>query len=229
MDDSRTLREELARGYRVFGALGWGDLGDGHISARDPQRPDCFWMLRYGALFPQATAEDLLLIDRDGNVAEGSGRINLPGFHIHQPILTARPDVTSAAHTHTPWGTPFSAEARIIEPIIQEACIFYEDCALFDDEEVQVQSLAAGTRIAQSMGRNDALIMRSHGLLTVGASVASAVARFAFLERCAEAHLKSPAGKPIAPEAARFAKADLAGEQHLRTTFDFLARHHGVY
>ena len=115
LDDSRTLREELARGYRVFGALGWGDLGDGHISARDPQRPDCFWMLRYGALFPQATAEDLLLIDRDGNVVQGTGRINLPGFHIHQPILTARPDIISAAHTHTPWGTPFSAEARLIE------------------------------------------------------------------------------------------------------------------
>lgn len=228
-DDSSAVREELARGYRVFGALGWGDLGDGHISARDPAHPHCFWMLRYGVTFADATAADLNLIGPDGEMVEGAGRVNLPGYHIHQPILAARQDIASVAHTHTPWGTPFSAEARILEPIVQEACIFFEDCALFDDEEVQVQSLAAGARIAQSLGRNVALILRSHGLLTVGAGVASAVARFVIMERCAEAHLKSPRARPISARAARFAKADLAGEDHLQTTFDFLARHHGVY
>ena len=133
------------------------------------------------------------------------------------------------AHTHTPWGTPFSAQARTLEPITQEACIFFEDCALFDDDEVQVQSLSAGSRIAQSMGRNHALILRSHGLLTAGASVASAVARFALMERAAQAQLKSPDSQPISADAARFAKADLASEEYLRTAFNFLARHHGVY
>lgn len=225
----RAVREELARGYRVFGALGWGDLGDGHISARDPERPDCLWMLRYGATFPEATAGDVVLIDPDGEIARGAGRVNRPGFHIHQPILAARPDIASAAHTHTQWGTPFSAEARILEPITQEACIFFEDCALFDDEEVQVQSLEAGSRIAQSLGRNASVVLRNHGLLATGASVAAAVARFVLMERAAEAHLKTPAGRPITANAARFAKADLTGEDHLRTTFEFLARHYGVY
>ena len=227
--DRSALRDELARGYRVFGALGWGDLGEGHISARDRKRPDCFWMLRHGVTFALAAAGDLLLIDLDGRVVEGEGRVNRPGFHIHQPILAARQDITSVAHTHTPWGTPFSAEARILEPITQEACIFFEDCAVFDDEEVQVQSLAAGSRIAQGMGRNHGLILRNHGLLTAGATVASAVARFVLMERAAEAHLKSPNGQPIAADAARFAKADLVGEEQLRTAFDSLARHHGVY
>ena len=229
MESRKAVREELARGYRVFGALGWGDLGDGHISARDPERPDCFWMLRYGATFPDATAGDTVLIDPDGEIAQGAGRVNRPGFRIHQPILAARPDIASAAHTHTPWGTPFSAEARVLEPITQEACIFFEDCAVFDDEEVQVQSLDAGSRIAQSLGRNASIVLRNHGLLATGASVATAVARFAIMERAAEAHLKSPDGKPITADAARFAKADLSGEDYLRTTFEFLARHHGVY
>lgn len=224
-----SLCEELARAYRVFGALGWGDLGDGHISARDPERPDCFWMLGYGVTFPAATADDIVLIDRDGQVVAGTGTVNRPGYHIHQPILAARGDIGSVAHTHTPWGAPFSSRGRLLEPTTQEACIFFEDCALFDDEEVQVQSLDAGARIAQSMGRNNALILRSHGLLAVGASVASAVARFVLMERAAEAQLKSPDSKPISADAARFAKADLVGEEHLRTTFEFLARHYGVY
>ena len=225
----KTVREELARGYRVFGALGWGDLGDGHISARDPDRPDCLWMLRYGATFPEATAGDTVLIDPDGKVAQGAGRINWPGFRIHQPILAARPDIASAAHTHTPWGTPFSAEARVLEPITQEACVFFEDCAVFDDEEVQVQSLEAGSRIAQSLGRNASIVLRNHGLLATGASVATAIARFVIMERAAEAQLKTIDGKPISADAARFARADLTGEDYLRTTFEFLARHHGVY
>ena len=224
-----SLCEELARAYRVFGALGWGDLGDGHISARDPERTDCFWMLGYGVTFPAATADDMVLIDRDGQIVAGTGTVNRPGYHIHQPILAARCDIGSVAHTHTPWGVPFSSRGRLLEPITQEACIFFEDCAVFDDEEVQVQSLDAGARIAQSMGRNNALILRSHGLLVVGASVASAVARFVLMERAAEAQLKSPDSKPISAAAARFAKADLVGEEHLRTTFEFLARHYGVY
>lgn len=224
-----SLCEELARAYRVFGALGWGDLGDGHISARDPERPDHFWMLAYGITFPAAAADDMVLIDRDGRIADGTGAVNRPGYHIHQPILAARGDIGSVVHTHTPWGAPFSSRGRLLKPITQEACIFFEDCALFDDEEVQVQSLDAGSRIAQSIGRNNALILRSHGLLAVGASVASAVARFVLMERAAEAQLKSPDSKPISADAARFAKADLTGEDYLRTTFDFLARHYGVY
>ena len=223
------LREELARAYRVFGALGWGDLGDGHISARHPERADCFWMLGYGVTFPEASAEDMVLVDQDGQVVAGTGAVNWPGFHIHQPILAARHDINSVAHTHTPWGVPFSSQARLLEPITQEACIFFEDCALFDDEEVQVQSLSAGSRIAQSMGRNNSVILRSHGLLTAGASVASAVARFVLMERAAEAQLKSPDSQPISADAARFARADLVGEEYLRTTFNFLARRHGVF
>ena len=227
-EDQTALCEELARAYRVFGALGWGDLGDGHISARDPERIDCFWMLGYGITFPEATADVMVLIDRDGQVVSGTGSVNWPGYHIHQPILAARRDIGSVAHTHTPWGTAFSSRNRLLEPVTQEACIFFEDCALFDDEEVQVQSLTAGSRIARSMGQNNSVILRSHGLLAAGASVASAVARFVLMERAAESQMRSPDSQPISADAARFAKADLVGEEHLRNTFNFLARHYGV-
>jgi len=223
------LREErkrqLALGYRVFAALGWGDLGDGHISARDPERTDCFWLLDTDVAFGRADIKSLVLVKPDGSIA-GSGDTNWPAYHIHHPILAARPDVVSVAHTHTSYGTPFAASAALLEPITQEACVFYEDHALFDDEEVQVQSLACGERIAQDLGRNRGIVLRNHGLLTVGRTVKESVACFVMMERVAEAHLKARAPRPISHNAALYAKADLTTEGYLQTVFDFLVRHH---
>ncbi len=97
----------------------------------------------------------------------------------------------------------------MIEPISQESCIFFEDHALWNDEEVQVQSVPAGRRIAEALAQNSAIILRNHGLLTAGDSVAEAVGRFVYMERVAELHMKVHDPKPISAEAARFAKADL--------------------
>ncbi|MEZ5492878.1 MAG: class II aldolase/adducin family protein [Gammaproteobacteria bacterium] len=202
-------KRDCALGYRLFAAQRWGDLGDGHISARDPERTDCFWMLRYGVSYHAAMVSDLVLVGPNGELVEGEGFINIAGYFIHHPILEARPDLISAAHVHTGWGTPFSAEARRIEPISQESCIFFEDHALWEDEEVQVQSVAAGRRIAAALGQNSAIILRNHGLLTGGDSVAEAVGSFVYMERVAEVHMKARNPKPIFAEAARFAKEDL--------------------
>ena len=213
-------------GYRIFAALGWGDTGDGHISARDPEREDCFWLLDVDVPFAEATPERLVLIGPDGNLASAGAGTNWPGYYIHAPILEARPDIVSAAHTHTPFGTPFAAEARLLTPITQEACVFFEDHELFDDEEVQVQSTDCGKRIAQALGGSRGLVLRNHGLLTVGASVKEAVAWFVLMERVAEAHIKARSPQPISHNAALFAKADLATEQQAEGAFDHLVKHH---
>ncbi len=217
-------KQEAALGYRLFAALGWGDLGDGHISARDPERPDCFWLLDVGVPFADATPEALVLTAPDGRLIGGGRGTNWPGYYIHQPILAQRPDVASAVHTHTPFGTAFAAEARLLQPITQEACVFFEDHALFDDEEVQVQSLACGERIAEALGRNRAVVLRNHGLLTVGATVKEAVAWFVMMERVAEAHLRARSPRPISHNAALYAKADLATERQAHGAFDHLVR-----
>jgi len=219
-------KRDCALGYRLFAAQKWGDLGDGHISARDPLREDCFWMLRYGVSYHAAMISDLVLVGPDGELVEGEGFINIAGYYIHQPILEARPDLVSAVHVHTGWGTPFSAEARMIEPISQESCVFFEDHALWEDEEVQVQSAEAGRRIAAAMGQNRAIILRNHGLLTAGDSVAEAVGRFVYMERVAEVHMKARNPKPISAEAARFAKEDLIKFGVGRSAFtSMLTRH----
>ena len=217
---------DCALGYRLFAAQKWGDLGDGHISARDPLREDCFWMLRYGVSYHAAMVSDLVLVGPGGELVEGEGFINIAGYYIHQPILEARPDLVSAVHVHTGWGTPFSAEARMIKPISQESCVFFEDHALWEDEEVQVQSVEAGRRIAAAMGQNRAIILRNHGLLTGGDSVAEAVGRFVYMERVAEVHMKARNPKPISAEAARFAKEDLIKFGVGRSAFtSMLTRH----
>ena len=132
-DEIRALRcRDVALGYRLFAAYGWGDLGDGHISARDPERLDCFWLLRAGVSFHDASVSDLVLVGSDGAIVSGEGPINISAYHIHKPIHDARPEVTCVAHVHTDWGTPFSAEARPIQPITQESCIFFENHAVFD-------------------------------------------------------------------------------------------------
>ena len=234
-DDRRTAEEiraerkqQVALGYRILAAQRWGDLGDGHISARDPEREDCFWLLRYGVSYHEAKVRDLVLLGPDGELVEGEGVVNMAAYYIHHPILMARPDAVSATHVHTGWGTPFSAEVRPIQPISQESCIFFEDHAIFDDEEVQVQSVEGGKRIAVALGDKRAIILRNHGLLTVGPRVDEAVGSFVHMERVAEVHMKARDAKPISPEAARYAQADLVRLGVGRFSFQALvARHIG--
>jgi ribulose-5-phosphate 4-epimerase/fuculose-1-phosphate aldolase len=152
-------KREVALGYRIFASLRWGDLGDGHITARDPEHTDCMWLLRYPVGFERATIDDLVLVRADGTTVDGRP-INDTAYHIHHPIHAARDSVIGVAHTHTPWGTPFCATGRGLEPLTQEACQFYDRWAFFDDEEVQVLSSAGGERIAQALGQNQVVLLR---------------------------------------------------------------------
>jgi len=219
-------KRDVALGYRLLAAQRWGDTGDGHISARDPERTDCFWLLRYGVPYHSARVSDLVLVGPGGELVEGEGFTNPAAYFIHHPILMARPEAVSATHVHTGWGTPFSAEVRPLEPITQEACVFFEDHAIFDDEEVQVQSVEGGKRIAVALGTQRAVILRNHGLLTVGERVDESVGSFVFMERVAEAHMKARDAKPISPEAARFARADLRRHGPGRAAFWSLVSWH---
>jgi hypothetical protein len=133
----------VAIGYRIFSALRWGQLGDGHITARDPERPDHFWVLGHGIPFWAATVDNLALVGPDGSVVDGpaAGGINYAAHNIHWPILAARPDLVSAAHTHTQFGTPWSANVRPFRPISQEACVFVYDQSIYRGEDLEVATM----------------------------------------------------------------------------------------
>jgi ribulose-5-phosphate 4-epimerase/fuculose-1-phosphate aldolase len=230
IEDERAHRkQQCAIGYRIFASRHWGQLGDGHISARDPEFADHFWLLDYGVPFGRATVDDLVLVSPDGRVAEGvagspGGAVNTAGYNIHHPVHEARPDAVSAAHTHTGFGTPWSANVEPFRAISQEATAFLFDQAVFDDEEVEVLTVAGGRRIADAIGANKLCILRNHGLLTVGRTVEEAVGWFVLAERVAEVHVKAPDGKAISDEGAKVAAATMAGHDVGWRVFQWLAR-----
>ncbi len=217
-------RSRLALAYRVFAAHGWGSIGDGHITARDPLLPDHYWLARYGVPFGRVTVDDLVLVTPDGVPADGGAEaINPAAHHIHWPLHEARPDIVSAAHTHTPYGTPLAAMVQPILPISQEACAFFDDHAIFDDEELDITSTDGGKRIAAALGPNRAVILRNHGLLTVGASVDEAVGWFVMLERVSEVQVKTgDRCRPISDDGARLVKRSVGPAQAGWQTFQWL-------
>jgi ribulose-5-phosphate 4-epimerase/fuculose-1-phosphate aldolase len=218
------LKRRLALAYRLFGALHWGEQGDGHISVRDPERADCFWLLGYGVPFGAATVADLVLVGPDGTVVEGDGEINLTAYSIHWPIHEARPDVICAAHTHTPYGTPWSACAEPFSMICQEAVAFHGRHAVFDDGEVDIQSTDGGKRIAGALGDGRLVILRNHGLLTVGGDVDEAIGWYLMAERVAEVHCKAPRPRPISDDDARVCAVSIAAPAQGRKTFNWAIR-----
>jgi len=233
LDDPEAERtrqlENLALGYQLFAAFRWGDMGDGHITYRDPERDDHMWLLRHGVSFDRATAADMVLVAPDGSAVDHAGepaRINLTAYYIHHPIHQARPDVGSAAHTHTQWGTPLAAERRVIDPVSQESTVFYDDVALFDDEEVQIISTDGGKRIAAALGEKSSAVLANHGLLTTGPTVAAAVGLFVMMERAAEVNMKATNALPISAESAIRARTDLTANDTGWNIFRWLTKRH---
>lgn len=227
--ERRRQLENLAMGYQLFAAFRWGDMGDGHITYRDPERADHMWLLRHGVSFDRASPADMVLVAPDGTATDHDGepaRINTTAYYIHHPIHQARPDVGCAAHTHTQWGTPLSAERRVIEPISQESTVFYGDVALFDDEEVQIISTDGGKRIAAALGEKTSAVLSNHGLLTTGATVAAAVGLFVMMERAAETTMKASNAIPISAEAAALSQAGLVRNDLGWNIFRWLTKRH---
>lgn len=217
-------KREAALGYRVMASWGWGADGSGHITARDPERTDCFWLLGYGVPFGEATAEDLVLVNEDGEVTEGDYDINRAAYYIHAPIHAARPDVVGAIHMHTPYGTPFAALDEPLPMSSQEAAAFHHNQAVFSGWELNVADLDTGKRLAADLGPHRLLVLANHGLLTVGTHVSTAVGFFVLAERAAEVAVKVPTGRRISDEHARQVGASVGAEANGWHVFEFLVR-----
>jgi len=200
-EERQYLKRRLAAAFRLFGRFGFEEGVAGHITARDPEHPDRFWVNPFGMSFKQIRASDLLCVDHDGNVLEGDWPLNAAAFAIHSRVHAARPDVVAAAHTHSIYGKTFSSLGIGLDPLTQDSCAFYEDHALFDDFTGVVDQTEEGDRIAAALGQNKMAILRNHGLLTVGTSVDSAAWWFITAERtCQSQLLAMSAGKPVAIE-----------------------------
>jgi ribulose-5-phosphate 4-epimerase/fuculose-1-phosphate aldolase len=183
----------------------------GHLTVRDPGDADRLWVNPFGVPFDRICVSDLLLVDETGDVVEGDRGVNTSAFAIHAGIHRARPDVVAAAHSHSKFGKAFSSVRRLLDPITQDHCDFYDDHALYDDYRGRVLDSSEGDAMATALGDGKALILRNHGLLTVGHSIEEAAWWFIRMERCCEIQLLAEAaGTPflIDDEAARQAYAE---------------------
>lgn len=199
VEDERLHRKQrLAATFRLFGRFGFNEGVAGHVTARDPEHPELFWVNPFGLSFDLIRASDLILVDHNGAVVEGDWPVNQAAFAIHSQIHQARPDAVAAAHTHSRYGRAWSTLGRELSMITQDACAFYDDHALFDDYTGVVLDVEEGKRIAHALGDNKAAILRNHGLLTVGGSVDEAAWWFITMERSCEVQLMAEAaGDPV--------------------------------
>jgi ribulose-5-phosphate 4-epimerase/fuculose-1-phosphate aldolase len=169
---------------RLLGMMSMDSGIAGHLSARDPEFPDCFWMNPLGVHFSDITVGSLCLVNKRGEVIYGGRSINVAGFAIHAGIYASLPRVNALSHSHAIYCKTLSSQARLIDPISQDACAFYERQALHEQFDGVVLDTEEGVHIAKSLGeQNHIAILVNHGLLSVGDTVDAMVwwfVRFVF-------------------------------------------------
>jgi ribulose-5-phosphate 4-epimerase/fuculose-1-phosphate aldolase len=229
--ERRHRKERLTAALRIFGKFGFEEGVAGHITARDPERPDHFWVNPFGMSFKHIRVSDLILVNHEGQVVEGRYPVNEAAFAIHSQVHRARPDVVAAAHSHSVHGRAMSALGELLEPITQDVCAFYEDHALFDDYTGVVTDVQEGRRIATALGSNKAVILRNHGLLTVGDSVDAAAWWFVTMERSCQVQLLAKAAGRVVHISEENAKLthdqignDLAGWVNYQPLYEQISR-----
>lgn len=219
-EEERLYRKQrLAAGYRLFARNGFDMGGAGHITARDPEWTDHFWVNPFGVHFSRITVSDLMLVSHEGEIvippARAHASLNQAAFAIHSELHKARPDVIAAAHSHSLYGKAWSALGRPLEPLTQDAAAFFEDHAVFEEFSGVVLDTSEGAKIAATLGPRKAVILQNHGILTVGHSVEAAVWRYLAMENACQVQLLAQAAGPTRPmpdAVARHTAAQVGGE-----------------
>lgn len=182
----REVRLDLAAAYRLVAHYGWDDLIFTHLSARVPGPEHHFLINPYDRVFDEITASSLVKIDVEGRpVGPNQSPVNPAGFTIHSAIHMARDDARSVMHLHTPYGQAVSAMEWGLLPHTQTAMVAAHDVAYHDYEGIATD-LEERERLVADLGTKNAMILRNHGTLAVGQSVAACFLRLYFLERACE-------------------------------------------
>ncbi len=231
-DERRHRKERLVAACRAFDLQGFDYGFAGHLTVRDPERPELYWTNPMAIHFSQVRLSNLILVDHQGRVVEGDYAVNRAGFVLHANVHEEHPDIIAMCHAHTVYGTAFAALGRPIEPITQDACAFYNDHVIIGDEAgaVAVEN-HAGSNVAKAFKGVKAAIHQNHGLLTASRhSIESAAFWFIALERCCQQQLMIDATghKPILvkPDRADYSREHVGSEYigwlHFQTIWDQL-------
>ena len=180
-------RCDLAALYRITDVYGWTDTINTHMSARIPGEPTAFLINNYGDLFHEITASSLVKLDLDGTVYSKDGSFNAAGFTIHSGVYKARPDVNCVMHTHTRAGTGISVLKKGLRPISQDAL------AVLDEVVYHEYGMPTSQEECDALGvscqQGSCVVLRNHGLLSVGATIPAALRRLYMMERACEVEI----------------------------------------
>ncbi|RZK73909.1 MAG: class II aldolase/adducin family protein [Rhodococcus sp. (in: high G+C Gram-positive bacteria)] len=209
------LRRELAAVYRLLAHFKMTDLIFTHVSVRIPGPEHHFLINPYGLLFEEITASNLVKIGLDGELVEPSEyHVNPAGFVIHGAIHEARPDAHCVLHTHTKAGCAVAAQEHGLLPLNQISMEFYNRVGYHDYEGIALNT-AERVRLVEDLRDNPAMILRNHGLLTVGESAAEAFLRMFYLEKACDIQIAAQASGELrvpSPEIAEHTARQFAGE-----------------
>lgn len=231
-DERRHRKERLVAACRAFDLQGFDYGFAGHLTVRDPERPELYWTNPMCVHFANVKMSNLILVDHKGTVIEGDYAVNRAGFVLHANVHEEHPDIIAMCHAHTVYGTAWCATGRPIEPITQDACAFFEDHVIIGDEAgaVAVEN-HAGSNVAKAFKGVKAALHQNHGLLTASRhSIDSAAFWFIALERCCKQQLDIAASgiQPtyVRPDRARYSRehvgSDYIGWLHFQTIWDQL-------
>ena len=192
------VRRDLAALHRLAARFGYDDLVWNHITGRLPGSDQNYLVGRFGLLYREVTASNLLVVDRDGQVMEGDGVVNPTALVIHSAVHDARSDAKFVFHSHASVALAFCALACDLEFLQQDAGILYGNVGYHEWEGLSLDS-EESIRLAKNLGSNRALIMRNHGFLTVGATAGEAFMNMRHLVRAAALQMQVAAtGLPVA-------------------------------
>ena len=193
-DEEWNARVDLAACYRLVADFGWSDLVFTHITARVPGTEDQFLINPYGMMFDEITASSLVKIDLHGNKLDDSPfPVNPAGFTIHSAIHSARHDAQCVLHVHSLYGVAVSAQAKGVQPLSQQSIFVLSSLAYHDYEGVALND-EEKPRLVADFGEKTYLMLRNHGLLTVGRTVADAFLNMYVFEAACTIQVRAQAG-----------------------------------
>ena len=190
--------QRLAATCRIFGRRGYSEGLLGHVTLRDPEHPELFWVNPVGVAMNRVKVSDLVQVNHQGEIVHGSGMVNPVGLLLHTALHQARPEVAAVCHTHALHASTWSTLGRLLDPITQDACIFFENQAMIDEPRI-VQDPADAARFAAAFGDKRVAIHRGHGIFTTGQSIDEAAWWFVLMNRCCQSQLLAEAAGTPAP------------------------------
>ncbi len=223
----KAIKQQLIVAGKVLVAQGQDDFTRGHISFRLPDDPGLFFMKAHSLGLDEITPQNILTIDLDGKVVAGAARRHSEVF-IHSEIFKARADVNCVIHTHPTYSIALSSTGRPLKCYSQPGALFHEALGVYTDTINLIRSPAMGLGVARALGRGRAVLLKNHGVVVTGASIAEAVIGTIMLENGAMVQLLAEAAGDPAPEFPRAdiekLKNDISQPEQFQINFDYLAR-----